>query len=138
MQNLECNATKLVFSEVSSFKVNSVLDEHKIIKCVFNALSSLHCHFLWNTHGHLTTEYEIERRWRGPLYHMIRSTIWLYMLWKWYFIWKRSLMYNNRAYNNLFWIFLIQMEYPSEKHVYTYGRAGRVSCISLLFYTPWF
>ena len=71
MQNLECNATKLVFSEVSSFKVNPVLDVHKIIKCVFNVLSSLHCHFLWNTHGHLTT---IERRWRG------RSTIWLYML----------------------------------------------------------
>ena len=30
-------------------------------------------------------------------------------------------------------IFLIQMEYPSAKHVKSYGRANRVSCISLLF-----
>ena len=47
------------------------------------------------------------------------------------------LMYNYRVYNNLFWIFHIQMEYPSAKHVYSYGRANRVSYISLLFFTPW-
>ena len=42
-------------------------------------------------------------------------------------------MYNYRVYNNLFWIFLIQMEYRLQ-HMYSYGRADHVSCISLLFY----
>ena len=33
-------------------------------------------------------------------------------------------------------IFLIQMKYPSAKYVLSYGRANRVSYISLLFLTP--
>ena len=66
--------------------------------------------------------------------------LWLYMLCRWYFIWIQNicLMFNYRVYNNLFWIlFLIQMEYPSAKHAKSYGMAGCVSCISLLFHTPW-
>ena len=46
-------------------------------------------------------------------------------------------MYNYCVYNNLFWIFLIQIKYPSAKDFKSYGRAGCVSSISLLFYTPW-
>ena len=54
------------------------------------------------------------------------------------FIRNICLMYNYRVYNNLFRIFLIKMEYPSAKHVQSYGRANRVSYISLLFLTPWY
>ena len=42
-------------------------------------------------------------------------------------------MYNYCVYNNLFWIFFIQLECPSAKHAQSYGRAGRVRCISLQF-----
>ena len=37
-----------------------------------------------------------------------RPIIWLYMVCRRYFIWRRNirLMYNYRVYNNLFWIFL--------------------------------
>jgi len=67
----------------------------------------------------------------------VRPTIWLYMLCRQYFIWikKFCLMWNYRVY--LFWIFHIQMEYPYAKHALSYGRANHVSCISLLFLTPW-
>ena len=37
------------------------------------------------------------------------------------------LMYNYCVYNNIFWIFLIQMECPSAKYVLSYSRANRVS-----------
>ena len=46
-------------------------------------------------------------------------------------------MYNYCVYNNLFWIFLIQLECPSAKHAQSYGRAGRVSCISWLLGFVW-
>ena len=69
----------------------------------------------------------------------VRLTIWIYMLCRRFFICLRNicLMYNYRIYNNLFWIFLIHMEFPSAKHTYSYGRANRVTYISLLFLTPW-
>ena len=64
--------------------------------------------------GASSTEYEIDTT------NAARTTIWLiYMLCRRYSIWIRNicLMYNYSVYNNLFWIFLIQMEYPSAKHV---------------------
>ena len=59
------------------------------------------------------------------IFRRARPTIWLYMLCRRYFIWIRNiwLMYNYRVYNNLFWIFLIQMD-----------RANRVICISPFYF----
>ena len=54
--------------------------------------------------------------WRGSPW----PTIWLYMLCRRVLhLYKKNicLMYNYRVYKNLFWIFHIQMEYPSAKHV---------------------
>ena len=64
----------------------------------------------------------------------VRPTIWLYMLCRRYFIWIRNicLMYNYRVYNNIFWMFLTQMEYRLQimyNHMVGFG----VSCISLVY-----
>ena len=79
---------------------------------------------------------EIEGRynWRGPPYHMIIHALETVL-----HLNKKNicLKYNYRVYKNLSWIFLIQMECSSAKHVKSYGRAAHVSCISLLFHTPW-
>ena len=51
--------------------------------------------------------------WKGYTIDAARPTIWLYMLCRRYSDWIRNicLMYKYHVYNNLFWIFLIQMEY---------------------------
>ena len=77
--------------------------------------------------------------WTLEKYMMNSGKVQLLKWWKvHYIIWIRNicLMYNYCVYNNLFWIFHIQMEYPSAQHAESYGRANRVSYISLLFLTP--
>ena len=62
-------------------------------------------------------------------------TIWLYMLCRRYSIWIRNicLMYKYRVYNNLFWIFLIQMEYRLQS-MYNH-MVGRAASFVSLFYS---
>ena len=81
-------------------------------------------------------EYRIEGRynWRGPPYHMIiyalQTVLHLYKKCSEQVIVYTVIVHQtNISYSN---------EVPPAKHVWSYSRAGRVSCISLLFYTPWF
>ena len=69
-----------------------------------------------------TKEYGIEGRYRcGPPYHMILHVCRRYSIW----IRNICLMYKNRVYNNLFWIFLIQMEYRLQSmYNHMVGRAA--------------
>ena len=81
-------------------------------------------------YGSWTKEYGIEGRynWRG------HPTIWLYMLCRQYSIGIRNicLIYNYRVYNNLFWIFLLQMEYRL-RSMYNHMVGQAASALSPLY-----
>ena len=66
---------------------------------------------------------------KGDTTDPARPTIWLNMLSRRYSIFIRNicLMYNYRVYNNLFWIFLIQMKYHLQSmYNHMVGRAASV------------
>ena len=78
--------------------------------------------YLQNSQEHgVFKKYEIEGR-------LVRPAL-PFMLFRRYSIWIRNicLMYNYRVYNNLFWIFLIQMEYRLQSmYNHMVGQAASV------------
>ena len=72
---------------------------------------------------------------KGDTTDPARPTIWLNMLCRRYSIFIRNicLMYNYRVYNNLFWIFLIQMKYHLQS-MYNHMVRRAASVISPFYF----
>ena len=110
----------LKFSIISFFNINLPwIDEHLCARTTLYRVTQKGWDLSDNCTGIFTCtkEYEIEGRYTNDA---ARPTIWFYMICRRYSIWIRNicLMYKYRVNNNLFWIFLMQIELvPSAKHI---------------------